>query len=251
MSERIWCGASRLSGASIRWGMMSRRLVLATGNPHKVDELRAIFCEVDLDVELLSLTDVAGFAGSASGVKFSEPRETGATFAENSRIKAVSYAMQTGMLCLADDSGLEIDALDGRPGVISSHYFCDGDEARAGGMSRAERDERNNERVLRELSGVPEIQRAARFVCLMTLANPGPDGAGVSAQARGVMEGRIGMPPRVPAGENGFGYDPLFLVAPAFERSSAELSPGEKHALSHRGHAARTMGGRIKALLGW
>ncbi len=231
--------------------MVSCRIVLATGNPHKVEELRAIFREVALDVELLSLKDVVGEGGVERAI--AEPRETGSTFAENSRIKAVSYAVQTGMMCLADDSGLEIDALDGRPGVISSHYFCDGDEARAQGMGRAERDERNNERVLRELSGVPDAQRAARFVCVMTLANPTPngDGAEVIARSRGVMEGRIGLPPRVPAGENGFGYDPLFLVAPEFERASAELAPSEKHSLSHRGHAARRMGEQIKALLGW
>jgi XTP/dITP diphosphohydrolase len=227
--------------------MSSRTLMLATGNPHKVDELLAIFREIDLDVRLLSLGD----APDAAALR--EPRETGATFGENSQIKAMSYAAQTGMLCLADDSGLEIDALDGRPGVISSHYFCDGDEARAAGLGRAERDERNNERVLRELSGVPDVQRAARFVCVMTLATPGASGgpAQVLARSRGTMEGRIGLPPRVPAGRNGFGYDPLFLVAPGFEQAAAELSPAEKHAISHRGNAARKMGSQIKALFGW
>ncbi|MBY0308043.1 MAG: hypothetical protein K2Q09_04800, partial [Phycisphaerales bacterium] len=122
-------------------------IVLATGNPHKVEEMRAVFAALGLSVPLIGLADLPGYP-------FPEPRErgVGATFEQNATIKALGYAETTGRWCLADDSGLEVDALQGRPGVISSHYCTDGREV---GMSRAERDAANNERVLRELAGVP------------------------------------------------------------------------------------------------
>lgn len=216
-------------------------IVLATANPHKVDELRAIFAAAGIDV--IGLNDLPPECIPASGLR--EPEETGRTFEENATIKALSYAKQTGRVCLADDSGIEIDALalaDGtpRPGVISSHYCTDGRET---GMSRAERDAANNARVLRELEGVPEAKRAARFVCVMVVAQPetGTSAAKVLATSRGTFEGRIGIPPRVPAGTNGFGYDPLFLVAPEFVRTGAELVSDEKNRLSHRARAAQMM----------
>jgi XTP/dITP diphosphohydrolase len=207
-------------------------IVLATANPHKVEELRAIFAPAG--IQLIGLDEAA-----PKGISLAEPAEVGKTFEENAAIKARSYAEQTGRVCLADDSGLEVDALAGRPGVISSHYCTDGREA---GMSRAERDAANNARVLRELEGVPPEQRGARFVCVMCLADP----RGVIATVRGTFEGRIGVPSAVPRGANGFGYDPLFLVAPAFEHTSAELPPVEKNRLSHRGAAARLMVERIR-----
>src|ERR1043165_665603 len=222
-------------------------LVLATGNPHKVQELRAIL-EAEAGAGRLRLIGLADLPGHAS---FHEPAETGTTFAQNATIKALSYAVQTGRLCLADDSGLEIDALGGRPGVISSHYCTDG---RDEGMTRHERDLANNERVLRELDGVPPEKRGARFVCVMVVAGPGDErriaarsdaNTGTTAQgllvARGTFEGRVGMPPKVPRGENGFGYDPLFLVAPDFQRTSAELPIASKNALSHRAAAAKEL----------
>jgi len=211
-------------------------IVLATGNPHKLDELRAIFAAAGYSIPLISLSE--------TGVAVTEPDETGTTFAENAAIKAVQYAKQTDHFCLADDSGLEIDALDGRPGVISSHYSTDGRET---GLTRPQRDEANNARVLRELAGVTDQQRAARFVCCMCLADRSGE---VIARSRGTFEGRIGLPPRVPAGGNGFGYDPLFLVAPQFELTSSELSGEEKNRVSHRGAAALAMAKRIAAL-GW
>jgi len=205
------------------------RIVVATSNPHKVEEIRAVFAsEGNTGIELVGLGDV-------TGAPFREPDEVGSTFEENARIKAVSYAAQTGELCLADDSGLEIDGLGGRPGVISSHYCTDGRET---GLSRAERDRLNNERVMRELEGMPEAKRGARFVCVMVVA----DGTGVVTTARGVFEGRIGTKGEVPRGENGFGYDPLFLVAPGFERTGAELLSTEKNLVSHRGRAAQEVG---------
>ncbi len=135
-------------------------LLLATANPHKVEEMQTIFATLLPDLRLLSLADLPGGPPP-------EPAETGTTFEQNATIKARAYAAASGMPCLADDSGLEIDALQGRPGVISSHYCTDGQET---GMTRAQRDQANNERVLRELEGVPPENRTARFVCTMALS---------------------------------------------------------------------------------
>lgn len=212
-------------------------LVLATSNPHKVDELRAILGSAGLTgFRILGLNDLQFFR------PLREPEETGSTFEENATIKARAYASQTHKLCLADDSGLEIDALHGRPGVISSHYATDGHET---GLARAERDAANNARVLRELEGVPPEARAARFVCVMVLAEPK---GRVLATTRGAFEGRIGIPPAVPRGASGFGYDPLFLAGPGFEHTSAELPTAEKNRLSHRGAAAREMARALREL---
>jgi XTP/dITP diphosphohydrolase len=206
-------------------------IVIATGNPHKVEELGAIFAGAG--VEIMGLRDLAGWE------RFTEPHEHGRSFEENAAIKAVGYARQTGRVCLADDSGLEVDALGGVPGVISSHYGSGGVET---GISRAERDAANNRKLLEDLRGVPREQRTAHFVCFMCLA----DQSGVLATARGTVEGRIGEPGEVPRGGNGFGYDPLFLLGDG--RTSAELSPEEKNRVSHRGAAAREMARRIAAL---
>jgi len=210
-------------------------LVLATANPHKVEELRAIL----VGVPIMGLEDLDPPPGG-----FREPEEVGGTFEANATIKALSYAEQTGRWCLADDSGLEVDALGGSPGVISSHYFNDGrTDGPAEGMSREERDRLNNERLLRELEGVPAERRDARFVCVIALAAP----AGIDLPARlihtvrGTFEGRIGLPGEVPRGEHGFGYDPLFLVKPERTHTSAELTPEAKNRLSHRGVAAQRM----------
>lgn len=225
-------------------------LVLATANPHKVNELKSILAQSGIPAAALS--DVLGPDGTP--LPTSEPIETGATFEENAILKARSYAIQTRRAVLADDSGLEIDALGGRPGVISSHYSTDGIET---GTSREARDRANNERVLRELEPIPFERRTARFVCVMALALPphGGEGARIVAVTRGVFEGRIGLPRAgsassdrwiVPRGREGFGYDPLFLVGPAFESTSAELSQADKNSLSHRGAAARAMAAEIR-----
>lgn len=229
------------------------RIAIATGNPHKVDEMRRIFADPALGLAPLALE----FVGLADlpGAPFVEPAESGSTFEQNATIKALAYASATNMLCLADDSGLEIDALDGRPGVISSHYCTDGDER---GMSRGERDQRNIDRVLAEMAGVPGPARSGRFVCVMVLASPGE----ALIRVRGTFEGRIGLPSEssrddgagvafgapVPRGRNGFGYDPIFLLPTPDSRTSAELSPVEKDARSHRGAAARLMAARMKIL---
>ena len=225
-------------------------LVLATGNPHKVEELRAIFASIpDAGwLRVIGLKDLPGHE------RFHEPKETGATFEQNASIKAMSYAVQTGRICLADDSGLEVDALNRRPGVISSHYCTHGEET---GLSREVRDQANNNRVLFELQGVPMMGRGARFVCVIALAEPFlPGEARLLARVRGEFEGRIGLPESetddpslvVPRGSNGFGYDPLFLAAREFSRTGAELSPAEKNSVSHRANAARLLVPRLRAL---
>ena len=225
-------------------------IVIATGNPHKVRELRAMLALPGL--RFVGLGDLPEPPGG-----FFEPDEVGTTFEQNAAIKALSYAQQTGLPCLADDSGLEVDALGGSPGVISSHYCTNGKEV---GMSRDQRDMANNELLLKKLANVPAAQRSARFVCVMKLATPttaptaahtnnapardrktSDDTPYIVTSVKGLYEGRIGIPPAVPAGTHGFGYDPLFLVRPDFACTSAELLPEEKNAHSHRALAAVRM----------
>ena len=197
---------------------LGRMIVVATSNPHKVDEIRAVLA--GLGVRVVSLAD-------AGGAGIPEPEEDGETFAENARIKAVAYARALGATVLADDSGLEVDALQGAPGVHSARW--------AGrGATREERDAANNERLLRELALVPDERRGARFVCTMCLANAQ---GRVLAETRGEFSGVIGRNPR---GSNGFGYDPLLIVGPD-GLTSAEISTQEKNARSHRGAATRAM----------
>jgi XTP/dITP diphosphohydrolase len=175
-------------------------IVIATGNPHKVDELRAIFAEQGIPV--LGLRDLPG--------KFREPDEHGKTFEENAAIKALSYATQTGRILSSPMTpDWEVDALGGAPGVISSHYSTNGVES---GLTRAERDAANNALLLERLRDTPDGKRLARFVCVMALAKGSGDNQAptVMATSRGTFEGRIGIPPAVPRGGNGFGYDPLF-----------------------------------------
>ncbi|MCR9075676.1 MAG: RdgB/HAM1 family non-canonical purine NTP pyrophosphatase [bacterium] len=204
-------------------------IVFASQNPGKIRELQALTQGQNIDI--------IGLADFDRG--FEEPIEDGDTFLENATIKAVQYAKATGMHCLADDSGLIVDALDGKPGVISSHFAFDGTtDGEAATLSRQQRDDRNNERLLADLEGVPDEQRTARFTCTMVLASP--EGL-VLAHTKGEFEGRIGQVGEVPRGDNGFGYDPLFLVAPDHKRTSAEMEPGEKNAVSHRARAVASM----------
>jgi XTP/dITP diphosphohydrolase len=186
-----------------------RTLLVATANPHKMDEFRAIFS--DLSYQLLSLNDV---------LPSINVEETGTTFQENSQLKALAYAHASGLLSLADDSGLEIDALGGAPGVYS---------ARFGGENIP-----YSERfalIFERLRGLPFVQRTARFRCVITIAEP----SGYHRSVEGIIEGLI---TEAPCGENGFGYDPIFLV-PELGKTTAELSPEHKNRISHRGEAAR------------
>ncbi len=221
------------------------QIVVATGNPHKVRELNAMLGAAG--------SHGAGFVSIAElpGGPWTEPVEDGTTFEANATIKARSYAKQTGRVCLADDSGLMVDALGGAPGVISSHYSTDGCET---GLDREQRDEANNHRLMKDLADVELEQRGARFVCVMVLAMPVKDGQPeIVAMTRGEFVGRIGMAGPssqggVPRGAHGFGYDPLFLVSPEYTQTSAELDRNLKNRISHRAHAAQAMVERIEAL---
>ena len=202
-----------------------RDVLLATGNPHKLEEVRAVLEPSGWRV--LGLADLEGPIPP-------EPVEDESTFEGNARIKARAYAAATGRLALADDSGLEVDALGGAPGVRSARFAgVDGD--------RATRDAANNRLLIERLQGVEESARTARFVCAMCLA--APDGT-ILAESRGHFEGVIVSEPR---GDNGFGYDP-HLHLPAEGRTSAELAPAEKNARSHRGAATRAIAEKIAAL---
>lgn len=186
-----------------------RVLLLATTNPHKVDEYRAILS--DLPFTLLSLNDIQ---------LDMDVEETGTTFRENAELKARAYAQASGMLSLADDSGLEIDALDGAPGVYS---------ARFAGVDATY--EERFDILLTQLQDVPVERRTARFRCVISLAEP----SGYLRSVDGTIEGVIADAPR---GKNGFGYDPIFLV-PALGKTTAELTPEHKNKISHRGRAAQ------------
>ena len=199
-------------------------ILLATSNPHKLVEVTEILGPLGLCVR--GLGDV--------GAALPEPVEDELTFEGNARLKARYYARETGQVCLADDSGLEVDALGGAPGVLSARYS-------GVSGSREERDHANNLKLVDQLKGVPESERAARFVCAMCLASP--DGV-LLAESRGTFDGVI---IDVPRGSNGFGYDPHLLV-PEIGQTSAELDPEEKNARSHRGHATRQIANLISNL---
>jgi XTP/dITP diphosphohydrolase len=174
-----------------------------------------------LGAERFEWSDLSGHGGVAA------PEETGQTFEDNARLKAAYYAKLLGMAAIADDSGLEVDALGGKPGVHSARWA----EMNGAGKGNAD----NNALLLRQLEGVADERRTARFVCVLALADT--EGR-IVLTARGVMEGRIIHEPR---GVNGFGYDPLFLVERTGGRTTAELPPAEKHAISHRGQALRKL----------
>jgi XTP/dITP diphosphohydrolase len=203
-------------------------LLIATHSRHKLRELRELLSL--RHAELLSFDDV--------GVT-DDPEETGTTFETNAAIKARFGARRTGLPTLADDSGLEVDALDGGPGVRTRRY-----------AGPAATDEENNAKLLLELGGRSSTQRGARYVCVLALALPedaGARGGQPVRYARGTCRGRIATSPR---GTGGFGYDPIF--EPWSEspggRTLGQWSPAEKHAISHRARAARRMAPRLAAL---
>ena len=190
------------------------KLIMATGNQNKVREIREML--EGSDIEIVSMIE----AGITADIE-----ENGATFEENAAIKAEAIRDLSGQMVLADDSGLMIDAMDGGPGVHSARF-----------MGEDTSYDIKNAAILKELENVPEEKRGARFVCAMALAFPEKDGAKPETQIyRGVFEGRIAYEAK---GENGFGYDPIFFV-PSRNMTSAELSPEEKNAMSHRGNALR------------
>lgn len=188
---------------------LPERLLLATGNQGKLDELQQLFKE--LPFKLLGLEDIPEIA---------EPAEEGETFDENAAAKAAYYARHSGLWTVADDSGLEVAALGGKPGVRSARYGGEGTDYSI-----------KIERLLLELLQTGESDRSARFVCCMAVGLPNSE---VLAKSRGSVIGRIAFAPR---GKNGFGYDPIF-VPDGFERTFAELDTAEKQQISHRKRAA-------------
>ena len=187
------------------------KLLLASNNAHKVVEFRRLFERLPL--ELVTPRDI--------GLEM-DVDETGETFEANARLKAHAFAAASGLPSLADDSGIEVDALDGRPGVYSARYGGEGLD-----------DEGRVQLLLREMDGVPDAKRTARYRVVLVLADPSGD----EQATEGRCEGRVGY---APSGANGFGYDPVFFV-PAFGKTIAELDPAQKDAISHRGEAARAM----------
>ena len=197
---------------------MEGRIIFATGNENKLTEIRQILG--DLGMEIVSQKE--------AGI-FTDPEENGSTFEENALIKAQAVAAQCREIVLADDSGLEVDYMNKEPGIHS---------ARWGGRDTSY--VIKNQMILDRLAGVPYEQRTARFVCAVAAVIPGREPLVV----RETMEGYIGD---CPAGENGFGYDPIFYL-PDVNCSSAELSPEEKNARSHRGKALRAMRRKLEEL---
>jgi len=195
-----------------------RRLVLASGNPGKLKEIRALLAP--LAIEVVSQAELG----------IPEAPEPHPTYLENALAKARHASGRAHLPALADDSGLSVDALGGAPGVHSAHYA-----GTAG--SREERDARNNARLLAELAG--RSDRAAHYACILVLVRRAEDPEPLVAQAK--WHGSIAHAPR---GENGFGYDPLFLV-PGRDRTAAELDAEEKNRISHRAQALA----RLVALL--
>lgn len=199
---------------------MTQQFLVATHNPGKVAEFATMLA--DLQLTWLSLADV--------GVTLDVP-ETGTTFYENAVLKARAYAAESGLVTLADDSGLEVDALNGRPGVHTAHYGGEG-------LTHTQR----YQKLLSELLGIPWDQRTARFRCVIVVARP--DGA-LLGSTEGVCEGLMA---EAPAGDGGFGYDPVFYL-PERQQTMAQLAAAAKNQISHRGRALRKIEPLLRKLV--
>ena len=195
--------------------MESKVFLIATHNMKKRDELYRILSPLGIDVK----------TAEQAGVEITDVDETGETFYENALLKAQSGCRESGMPCVADDSGLAVDYLVGAPGVYSARF--------AGEHGN---DEKNNQKLLKLLSDLPVEERTAKFVSVVCCVFPNGD----IISARGECKGYIGFEP---IGDGGFGYDPLFMVG---DKSFAQLSPAEKDALSHRGNALRLISEKLK-----
>jgi XTP/dITP diphosphohydrolase len=196
---------------------MPTEVLLATRNPHKLAELRRILADVQPDLRVIGLDDAA---------PYDEVPETAATFADNALTKARVGALATGLITVADDSGLAVDALNGMPGVLSARW-----------SGRHGDDAANLRLLLDQIVDVPDGRRGAAFVCAAALATP----SGGQVVVEGQMPGRLVRQPR---GHNGFGYDPIF-VAEGKTLTNGELPPAEKDAISHRGKALRAIAPHI------
>lgn len=201
-------------------GPVGPRVVLATRNTHKLHELRRILDAADVGVQLISIADFPDLRDVV---------ESGRTFAENALLKAGATAAATGLAAVADDSGISVDAMNGMPGVLSARW-----------SGRHGDDTANLALLLAQLDQVPDGRRGAAFVCAAALVTP--DGHEV------VEEGRVtGHLVREPRGQGGFGYDPIF-VPDGETRTTAEMSPAEKDAVSHRGRAFRALAPHVRSL---
>ncbi|GAA0483695.1 XTP/dITP diphosphatase [Salinibacillus aidingensis] len=189
-----------------------KKVILATRNQGKAAEFKDIFSSIGIEIVSLPELDET----------IPEIEETGDTFEANARIKAEEISKRFSLPVMSDDSGLEVDALNGSPGVYSARYA---------GLEK--NDQKNLEKVLEELKGVEMPERSARFVCVLALARPEKE----TIAKRGTCEGYIGFEEK---GENGFGYDPIFYPE-NMDRTLAELSPDEKNRISHRRHAIDRM----------
>jgi len=199
---------------------MSQNLLIATRNNKKKKELQTILG--NWDVKLLTLDDIE---------EMPEIEEDGATFIENATKKAKTISALSGFITLADDSGLEVDALGGAPGIFSARFAgIDAD------------DEMNNRKLMALMQNISEVNRTACFVCVIAIATP----AGIVQTAQGVCKGKIEMARR---GQGGFGYDPLFIPA-GFNKTFAELSDDEKNEISHRGKALQEAKPLLQRILG-
>ena len=199
---------------------MINKIVLASGNKGKLREFNQVLGAMDVEVV------------PQSDFNVSDADETGLSFVENAILKARHAAKITGLPALADDSGLEVDALQGAPGIYSARFS-------GAGAS----DANNNAKLLAELDGLPAEKRSARFRCLLVFMRHADDPTPLICQ--GTWEGFI---TEQPSGTNGFGYDPLFLI-PELDKASAELPPEQKNVLSHRGQAVAELIQRIKPYL--
>jgi XTP/dITP diphosphohydrolase len=188
-------------------------IVLATRNEKKIEEIKKIFSTMKIPVHLRTLDDFPDYQ---------EVREDGRTFEENAIKKALHISRNTGMIAIADDSGLEVDALNGAPGILSARYAGESADDRA-----------NIEKLLNEMRHVPSEKRGARFVCCIAIAFPEGD----VKTFYGYIKGKIGTEPK---GENGFGYDPIFYPE-GHDRTFAEMSDTEKNAISHRARALKEL----------
>jgi XTP/dITP diphosphohydrolase len=197
------------------------RLLVATSNPGKAVEYRELLAGLPVEITF----------PAQEGIDL-DVEETGTTFEENAQLKALAFAQATGLLTLADDSGLEVDALGGEPGVHSARYAGPG----ASDVDRYEK-------LLEALANVPQGQRSARFRCVVALAQP----TGIIDSVDGTCEGVIGYAPK---GEHGFGYDPVFLVEGYGGLTLAEIEPHEKNRISHRARAATAARPLLATLLG-
>jgi XTP/dITP diphosphohydrolase len=201
---------------------MTARLVLATLNPHKITELERILADGRVAAELVGLDEFPGAPDVA---------ETGVTFAANALVKATAVARFTGLPAVADDSGFCVDALNGMPGVLSARW-----------SGKHGDDQANLCLLLAQLTDVPDERRGAHFACAAALVLP----SGQQHVTEGTVHGRV---TRLPRGENGFGYDPIF-VPDRSELTTAEMTAEAKDAISHRGRALRALAPVIAALLG-